>query len=329
MKSILLYVLIFSFSYFASKNFSKKPNRIECVKNQRETVSHESDIDSKNSLPLKKTNSLCPTSYTKKLIESSSKYEHFSENKEEHQAITRTHQKIEFESTDFLDDNEKEVEIKRLKSLKNSPHLYNLDYPRFNVSTKTPSGAHYFGIHIGKYSDVERFLGDRICPKPTFNYVSNPKSYQSAFFTINTERAFSGIVRIINEKFTTLIQASFSLGKFLDRPYHRYIPDGFFSMQTHKDLPGFSKSYVYEANSIDIRRTNYRDSDTLPWLYNSCTKSIATINNYCSLDPSYDMQYKDFFYLVDYDLLLGNIYCKKSHEQTWSRISTIELRRVK
>jgi hypothetical protein len=187
----------------------------------------------------------------------------------------------------------------------------------------------YYGVHFGDYKDNEQFLGNRKCVTPIFHYVNNQSSYLGAFFTINHGRKFGGVVRIINEYIRTLIEGRFSVSSFQDIPYEKFIPSGSMNLRAHEHSVPNRLKYTYEDQEINVRKRFDKRLSSSPWLYNSCNRTMATISNYCSIDPSLDMQYKEFFYIVKEDIMLGNIYCKKSFDDKWKRIATMELIRTR
>jgi hypothetical protein len=338
MKLVIISFVLFGISFLASRSISTTKDIRTIQKNQ------EPCLESKMPKPSKKVFNaksgifvslaneidLCPAIETEQILSATSQHIHKDSVSKEPQDLIDVESKISnSEKPKYLTEDEQEIEDKRLEGLKEASKPINKDFARFNISEGIPSGALYYGIHLGSYIDSEQFLGKKTCENPTFYYMNNPSSYLSAFFTINHDREFGGIVRIINEYFNTIIEAKLTVFDFPDEPFEKYIPKGKYSMWVHEEIQAGFKGHRYETNNISMPRSWGDNYNSSPWLYNSCTKSISTISNHCSIDPSYDMQFKDFFYLVDYDLILGNIYCKKSSDPKWTRISTLELKRYK
>ena len=226
-------------------------------------------------------------------------------------------------------DEEIEFETKRKKELEEALKEFPSAYPRFSISPVPPKDHLYYGIHPGEYKDVPRFLGERACANPLLSYANTPFSYLGLFFTLNVGRNFGGVVRIINERIITLVEGNLTFYKSDNYYKEKRTPDAEYDMWVHEDLERDYKGWVYERQRINQIKSYFDAYQFLgPWLYNSCNKSIATVNNFCSLDPSFDMEVKEFFYLTDYDLMVGNIYCKRSHEISWKRMATLEFVRI-
>lgn len=338
MKIFIISFILFGASFLSSKLISTA-QEVDTPLNSKELCqtikvsqltkakfNHENGV----LIPFTSEADLCPVLVTHKILNSTIKHKFQPETLPEPKEIIDVEDKIsESEKPKELTEDEEKIEDKRIDGLKKATKPFTEDFARFNISEATPSGALYYGIHLGSYTDSEQLLGKKTCESPKFYYMNNPSSYLSAFFTINHDREFGGIVRIINEYFNTIIEAKLTVFDFPDEPFEKYIPKGKYSMWAHEELQAGFKGHRYETNNISMPRSWGDNYNSSPWLYNSCTKSISTISNHCSIDPSYDMQFKDFFYLVDYDLILGNIYCKKSSDSKWTRISTLELRRYK
>jgi len=211
---------------------------------------------------------------------------------------------------------------KRLAKLNDYSKQFNRDYPRFKVGNQFPEDALYYGVELNDVYDSNTFLKEKRCDKPHFQYANNEISHLGSFFTVNAKRAYGGRVRTINNRYENLIEGEFALYEYPREPFHRYIPSGNFKMWVHKESNVSYQGFQYQRQWLS---QEYRfDWDRSPWMYNSCQKSIATISNYCSLDPTKDMQFKDFFYLTNEDKLVGNIYCKKSSDQLWDRVASFE-----
>ena len=216
----------------------------------------------------------------------------------------------------------KESLIERLKKLSKYSEKFNNDYPRIKIGNQFPENALYFGVILSDVSDVKSFLSKKRCDTPQFDYANNEISHLGSFFTVNAKRAYGGRVRTINNRYENLIEGELALYEYPREPFHRFIPSGNYKMWVHKASNVNYKGYKYQRQWLS---QEYRfDWDRSPWLYNSCRKSIATVSNYCALDPRQDMQYKDFFYLVKEDKVVGNIYCKKSNGVIWNRLATFE-----
>lgn len=215
-------------------------------------------------------------------------------------------------------------EMQKQREAKLSTYSKNFlaDYPRFKIRDVFPENALYFGINLEEEIPYKKFLKNKTCENPVFSFANNKISHLNTFFILNAKRQYGGRVETVNNRFENLIEGNFSLYEYPREPFHRYIPSGNFEMWVHKESLVTYKGYKYQRQWIS---QEYRfDWDRSPWLYNSCQNSISTISNYCALDPTYDMQYKDFFYLVQSDKILGNIYCKKSHQTKWTKIGIFE-----
>lgn len=279
-------------------------------------------IKSNNSEP-------CKQQTTDRLIDAQSKYtlKQVSE-------VNELAAKIKIE---ILKSPETEEEIKRSneikRNLKKGVEEFTKNYPRFKLKHDFPSDSLYFGIHSGAYDDVSRFLGKRVCTNPSLSFANEEVSYLTLFFSLNFNRSFGGIVRIINERIVTLIEGSLEFRSQKDSEEYfekKMSPDASFKSWVHEDLERDFRGFVYQDQSISDFVPFWKSYlFTSPWLYNSCSKSISTVDNKCSLDPSYDMELKDFYYLSDFDLMLGNVYCKKSYETSWTRLATIEFVRTR
>lgn len=226
-----------------------------------------------------------------------------------------------------VDTEEIDVKQQRLSRLFNYSDSFREDYVRFRLLDEFPANALYFGLIFDKVDDVKKKLKSLRCDSPKFHFANHRISYLGLFFTLNAKRGYAGRVRTLNNRYRNLIEGQLGIYEYPREPFHRYLPSGNFEMRVHPDSKVNYKGFYYQRQWIS---QEYRfDWDRSPWLYNSCRNSIATVSNYCALDPTYDMQYKDLFYLVNEDRMIGNIYCKKSSEQVWSRVGTLNLMRVK
>lgn len=215
----------------------------------------------------------------------------------------------------------------RLVKLKSYTDQFASDYSRFKIKTSFPEGALYYGLLFTEENDEKKLLNQYRCDRPDLSFANNTISYLGLFFTLNAKRGYHGRVWTLNQRYRNLIEAQLGIYEYPREPFHRYLPNGNFEMRIHEDSQVNYKGYFYQRQWIS---QEYRfDWDRSAWLYNSCNNNIATVSNYCALDPSFDMQYKDFFYLVKQDKIIGNIYCKKSSEELWSRIAIFSLMRVK
>lgn len=223
-------------------------------------------------------------------------------------------------------DEKPEVYSKRVKDLAEFMASFKKDYPRFKLKGEFPEGALYYGVEMEKMTETTEFLDKKQCLKPKLVFANNEISHLSLFFTLNAVRGFQGRVKMRNNRFKTLIQGKFGVYEYQRVPFNRYIPEGIFEMWSHKKMKVDFKGYNYQRQFASQK---YRfDWDRTPWLYNECSQAISTISNYCSLDPRYDMQFKDIFYSIRRDMVLGNIYCKKSYEKKWHRIASFEFVRT-
>jgi hypothetical protein len=218
---------------------------------------------------------------------------------------------------------------RRLKELQEKKEIDKKLYPRFGLKEGSPDDYKNFGIHTGDYSDAQRFLGQRTCTNSNLFMASEEESYLSLFFSLNSGRHFGGIIRIINERIVTLVEGSLFFEKNEHYFTEKRIPQGTFRSWVHEDIERDYKGFVYQEQIISQVYYSWRNNFfNGPWLYNSCNKSISVIHNNCSLDPSMDMELKDFFYLTKLDVMIGNIYCKKSSDPSWTRIATMEFIRI-
>lgn len=242
--------------------------------------------------------------------------------------VTVFSEKIESELKKDLTEEELEQQQKRIQNNVAKKINYQKNFPRFKISEVARDDFLYFGIQTGRYKDVMRFLGERECRNPELSWINTDIGYLGLFFSINHGRSYGGIVSILNEKDVTPIESSLRISKIEDYFQEKTVPSGHYSAWLHREQAGKSQSFQYQYQDINAFYTWKDVFFESPWLYNGCNKSIATISNFCSLDSGYDMEMKEFFYLSDHDLMLGNLYCKKSNENFWKRIATIEMVRT-
>jgi hypothetical protein len=242
--------------------------------------------------------------------------------------VTELSTRIELELTKELSLDEQKRRKKLIEFHDSLKDVEKTKYPRFKIFDSARDDFLYYGIQTGRYKDVIRFLGERECNSPELSWINSDIGYLGLFFSVNQGRSFGGIVRIINEKDVTPIEASlgiYEIDKYFDT---KLIPSGHFAAWLQNEGIDLYKTFQYQNQDI---HSYYHLQGTFfetPWLYNSCNKSIATISNHCSLDSGMDMEVKEFFYLSDHDIMLGNIYCKKSSDLRWERIATIEMVRT-
>lgn len=235
--------------------------------------------------------------------------------------------KIKGKINKLVTTNESKEEFEqRINNLSEYKKNYYSDYVRFKFEENFPEGGLYFGVEGNKVTDIDEYLKLRECTKPQHHFTNFENSHLSLFFTLNAVRGFEGKVKLVNNRYKSLIQGKMGIFEYKREPYQRYIPQGMFEMWAHKNMNVAFKGFNYQRQFLAQEYSFGWDRS--PWLYNSCNKSISVVSNYCALDPRYDMQFKDFFYLIKRDVMVGNIYCKKSYEKEWSRVGTFEMVRT-
>lgn len=316
MKYIVFNLLLFSGAFFASKELFP-PRKITNIKIK--TVSC-TDIQ-KTIVTTEEIPGPCNPQTVKKFEEDAKSFPKIVMDK-----VTELHEEIKKEIKKVPETEEKlQIETKRKLELEAISNEFQKKYPRFQLKTSLPDDYLNYGIHTGDYKDVKTFLGERECKIPAFNIATAETSYLGLFFTLNIARNFGGIIRIINEKFVSLIEGSMSFENIDEYFEKKLLLDASFQSWNRDGRPKHAQTFYYQNHRIiHSKRSFEKNLFSSPWLYNSCNKSISTVSNFCSLDAGMDMEYKEFFYLTQFDLLLGNIYCKKSSETGWTRIATME-----
>lgn len=324
MKFIILNSILFFATLFVTINF--RPTEAKKIK-LKKTCNEESlleNIEEPSSILLSNVSVKigdipCTNKETSKLLASFGPY-----SKEILNEVSRLAETIEEELSKDPDSKDWKAEEKRSKKMDISTDFFAEYYPRFQLQKGKRTDYLYYGIHTGPYKDVMRFLGERTCSSPQLTLANSDISYLGLFFSINNAREYGGIIRIINEKNITPIEGSMRFYGIDDYFKSKRKPAVNFRSWVHEERETDRKAFVYQDQEIDEPSIFQDKLFISPWLYNSCNKSIATIHNNCSLDSSYDMELKEIFYLTDFDLMLGNIYCKKSNDQNWHRIATME-----
>lgn len=332
MKSIALYLIflllgIFVATFSSIPSTEKKVFSKDCSGSTLDTFKSSSSLPDVNliSVPNSNLKPLCKIETTLKFIKQSYRYDDTVLDK-----VTLLSRQIK-EEVEKKPETEEEIkyEHNRIRNLNEATESFKKRYPRFPIQNNTQDDQNYYGIHTGDYTDAKRFLGERVCANPRLMIANGDTSYLSLFFSLNNGRDYGGIVRVINERIVTLIEGSFSFNNTDEYFKWKRAPRATFTSWIHEDIERDYKGWVYQNQSIGQTRYPFESPLSFsPWLYNSCNKSIGVVSNFCSLDPSYDMEFKEFFYLTNYDVMLGNIYCKKSSDKGWTRLALVEFIRI-
>lgn len=183
-------------------------------------------------------------------------------------------------------------------------------FPRIETIAGIPYDGQFYGI-----TNKEHRLNEKECSSPRLAYLHTKLRPHELFFALNLDKQFKGKLAIHTKTESKNIEHTINFG-------------GLTRNDEFEDITSIER---FDTNSYGkyIENIHLTSEMANPYRFNTCNKAISIVGNICTFDKSFDMELRNLHYSLDSDSIDISIYCKKSSENYWTKISEGLLLRTK